>query len=69
MIVSTERQLDALPCGARLRFVGSGVGLEKTLGDLWRVDGVKGVWMPEDIVRNRNPMEVDNRVSGAVSST
>jgi hypothetical protein len=34
------------------------VGLEKVLGGLWMVDGHKGVWMPEDIVRNRNPMEV-----------
>jgi hypothetical protein len=53
-----ESELDALPEGARLRFVGSGVGLEKTLGGLWRVQGHKGVWGADDIVRNRNPMEI-----------
>lgn len=57
-LVHTEPELDALAQGTRLRFLGSGVGLEKVLGGLWMVDGHKGVWMPEDIVRNRNPMEV-----------
>lgn len=56
--VCTEPELDALAEGTRLRFVGSGVGLEKTLGGLFRVEGYKGVYLPEDIVRNRNPMEV-----------
>lgn len=56
--VVTEAELDALDVGTKLRFVGSGVKLEKVLGGLFRVDGHKGVWMPEDIVRNRNPMEV-----------
>ncbi|QFG12080.1 Hypothetical Protein OBI_RACECAR_235 [Arthrobacter phage Racecar] len=56
--VCRESELDALAQGTRLRFVGSGVGLEKTLGNLWLVDGHKGVWTAEDIVRNRNPMEV-----------
>jgi hypothetical protein len=57
-VIHFEHELDALPLGARLRFIGSGVGLEKVLGGLWRVDRTKGVWTPEDIVRNRNPMEV-----------
>lgn len=56
--VCLESELDALAQGTRLRFVGSGVGLEKTLGNLWLVDGKRGVWTAEDIVRNRNPMEV-----------
>lgn len=56
--ITTPIQLDALPKGARLRFVGSGVEIEKTLGDLWLVAGTKGVWMSEELCANRNPMEV-----------
>lgn len=56
--ISTPTQLDALPVGARLRFVGSGVVLTKTIADFWLVAGVKGIWTSEDICRNRNPMEV-----------
>lgn len=56
--VHTVTQLDALPKGARLQFVGSGVRLEKTLCDLWIVQGAKGVWSAEEICMNRNPMEI-----------
>jgi hypothetical protein len=58
--VSTEEQLDALPFGTRLRFTVSGAKLEKTLGDLWIVDGVKGCFGSDDICRNRTPMEILN---------
>jgi hypothetical protein len=58
LTVSTPTQLDALPKGARLRFVGSGVELEKTLHDFWVVSGVKGIWMSDEICANRNPMEI-----------
>jgi hypothetical protein len=50
-------ELDALPVGARLQFVGSGVVITKTIEDFWLVAGVKGVWTSEEICANRNPME------------
>ena len=56
--VVTEDQLDALPFGTRLRFTISGAKLEKTLGDLWKVAGVPGVFGSDDICRNRTPMEI-----------
>lgn len=51
-------ELDALPVGARLRFVGSGIQITKTIEDFWIVSGVKGIWMSEEICSNRNPMEI-----------
>lgn len=56
--VVTEADLDALPKGTRLRFTVSKATLEKTHGDLWKVDGVKGVFGSDDICRNRTPMEI-----------
>lgn len=56
--VITEAELDALPQGTRLRFTISKAIIEKTLGDLWVVHGVKGVFGSDDITRNRTPLEV-----------
>lgn len=56
--VVTEAELDALPFGTRLRFTVSRATLSKTHGDLWKVDGVSGVFGSDDICRNRTPMEI-----------
>jgi hypothetical protein len=56
--VTTEEELDALPKGTVLRFTKSRATLEKTLGDLWIVHGVKGCFGSDDICRNGTPMEI-----------
>lgn len=56
--VVTEAELDALPMGTALRFTISRARLVKTHGDLWKVDGVKGVFGADDICRNGTPMEI-----------
>lgn len=56
--VVTESELDSLPKGTRLRFIVSKTECEKVLGDLWKVDGVKGIFGSDDITRNRTPLEV-----------
>jgi hypothetical protein len=56
--VSTERELDALPKGARVRFTASGAVCTKTIGDLWNIAGHKGAYMPSELVMNGTPMEV-----------
>lgn len=58
MIVTTERELDALPKGTRVRFTASGAICTKTIGDLWMVEGHKGCYMPSDLLINDTPLEV-----------
>lgn len=56
--VHTERELDELPIGTRLRFAASGAILEKTLGQMWWIEGAPGAYMPCDIVMNQTPLEI-----------
>jgi hypothetical protein len=56
--VSTERELDALPKGTRVRFTASGAVCTKTIGDLWLIEGHKGCYMPSELVMNGTPMDV-----------
>lgn len=58
MTVTTERELDALAPGTRLRFTVSGATVRKLKCGLFEVDGVKGVWMPEDLCTNNTPLEI-----------
>lgn len=57
-LIHTERELDALPKGARVRFTASGAVCTKTIGDLWLIEGHKGCYMPSDLTINNTPMEV-----------
>lgn len=56
--VSTERELDALPKGTRVRFTASGAICTKTIADLWLIAGHKGCYMPSELVMNGTPMEI-----------
>jgi hypothetical protein len=56
--VRTERELDALPTGAKLRFTVSGALITKVTGGLFTVEGHKGVYLPSDLTTNGTPMEV-----------
>ena len=58
--VNTERELDTLPVGQKLRFTVSGAVCTKVAGDLWTVEGVPGVQMPGDLCLNGTPMELLN---------
>ena len=54
----TEEELDELEIGTQLRFTISKVRVTKVLGGLFRVENVKGVWLPSDIARNHTPLEL-----------
>lgn len=56
--VTTERELDDLPKGTRVRFTASGAVCTKTIGDLWLIEGHKGCYMPSELVMNDTPMEI-----------
>lgn len=56
--VATEAELDEFDIGTRLRFTISKAIIEKTIGGLWRVEGVKGIFGADDITRNRTPLEL-----------
>lgn len=58
MIITTERELDALPKGTRVQFTVSGAVCTKTIGDLWLIEGHKGCYMPSELVMNDTPLEV-----------
>lgn len=56
--VSTERELDSLPKGTRVRFTASGAICTKTIADLWNIEGHKGAYMPSELVMNGTPMDI-----------